>query len=150
MYHGVRSQLVTFTSVLFEIHAFLASHPTETLLVSLKEEVPPLHALFPELVWSALQPHVDKFWFLSSRLPNLGEVRGRAMVMPRFPITVEHGLWDNGVGLKPETWPDNRPEGFEITCGEADVRVQDWYGVSSILKVAEKLEVVSKTTGARH
>lgn len=143
MYHGVRNQVAHFTSILTEIHTFLSLHPTETLLVSLKEEVPPIDPLFSELVWSALQPHVDKYWFLSSRLPKLGEVRGRAMIMPRFPITVEEGLWDRGVGLKPDTWPDDLPEGFEVECGEARVRVEDWYGVPSILKIPEKLEAVS-------
>lgn len=145
VYHGIQNQRALFTSILSEIHTFLSQHPSESLLVSLKEEVPPIHPDFAELVWDALAPHVDQYWFLETRLPTLGEIRGRGMIMPRFLIPdPQPGLWDKGVGLKLESWPDNNPAGFELGCGGDSIRVQDWYGVSSILRIPDKLKVVSR------
>lgn len=142
VYHGVSNQRAHFTDVVAEIHIFLSLYSSESLLVSIKEEVPPVVPKFAELVWAALAPHVDQFWFLETRLPNLGEVRGKAMIMPRFPIDPRPGLWDKGVGMKIGGWPDDRPEGFEMKCGEERVLVQDWYGVPSVFKIPDKLEAV--------
>lgn len=144
VYHGIRTQRAHFTSVLAEIHDFLASHPSEAIHVSMQQEVPPIHPSFASLVWIAMALHVDQFWYLETRLPTLGEVRGRAILMPRFTIPEpQPGIWDKGIGLKLGSWPDNNPEGFELACGEDSIRVQDWYGVSSFLRIPEKLKVVS-------
>jgi 1-phosphatidylinositol phosphodiesterase len=142
VYHGVQSERAHFTTVLSEIHTFLSRHPSESILVSIKEEVPPIVPRFGELVWNALAPHVDRYWFLETRLPTLGEIRGRAMILPRFSTDPQSSAWDKGVGLKVDGWPDDKPEGFEVGCGEDSVNVQDWYGVPSVLKIPDKLEAV--------
>jgi 1-phosphatidylinositol phosphodiesterase len=107
------------------------SHPTETLILSLKQETPPFHPNFSKILYQAFQPHLEKFWYTEERIPLLGEVRGRGMLLTRFDRDgnggVEEGGWGEGLGIHPYTWPDSRKEGFEWFCGDVTVRTQDWW-----------------------
>lgn len=67
------------------------------------------------------------------------------MIIPRFSIQSSPGIWDKGVGLNLDSWPNDVPEGWDIKCGEEEIRVQDWYGVPSVFKIPEKLEAVCRT-----
>ncbi|WVQ85619.1 hypothetical protein IAT38_007785 [Cryptococcus sp. DSM 104549] len=144
MYHGPRSQRSSLTALLKVLHAFLTAHPTETLLLSLKQETPPWHSAFSERVHTAFSPYLEKFWFLEERIPLLGEVRGKGMLLTRFDRDKEtEGQWPEGMGVHPSRWPDSRREGFDWDCGGTQVRTQDWYRVKTFLQIPEKFEAIT-------
>jgi 1-phosphatidylinositol phosphodiesterase len=126
VYHGPRPQRSSLAVLLSALHDFLSAHPTETLVMSIKEESPPFHPRFSALVYQAFRPYEDKFWFLEERVPTLGEVRGKGLLMTRFDLNEGDEGWPNGMGLHPYTWPDSRKEGFEWNCAGTTVRTQDW------------------------
>jgi 1-phosphatidylinositol phosphodiesterase len=140
VYHGPRPQRSSLPLLLATLHTFLFSHPTETLILCLKEETPPTHPRFAALVYTAFEPHSDK-WVFENRIPKLGEVRGKGILMTRFDATP--GSWETGLGIHPSTWPDSRPEGFTWDCAGTEVRTQDWYRVKTFLQIPEKFKVVS-------
>ncbi|WVQ71144.1 hypothetical protein IAR50_000669 [Cryptococcus sp. DSM 104548] len=145
MYHGPQSQRSSLVALLSVLHAFLTAHPTETLILCLKEESPPFHPSFSARVYSAFEPYIERYWFLEERIPKLGEVRGKGMLMTRFDRDVEEGegQWPGGMGIHPSMWPDSRKEGFEWDCGGTRVRTQDWYRVHTFLSIPEKFEAIT-------
>ncbi|KAK8865752.1 hypothetical protein IAR55_000899 [Kwoniella newhampshirensis] len=147
MYHGPRPQRSSLTSLLSVLHAFLTAHPTETLILCLKQETPPFHPQFSSLVYKAFKPYIGDFWFLKERIPALGEVRGKGMLMTRFdrdgsPVDKMEDEWAEGMGIHPSTWPDSRRDGFEWDCNGTTVRTQDWYRVKTFLSIPEKYEAI--------
>jgi 1-phosphatidylinositol phosphodiesterase len=126
VYHGPRPQRSSLAILITALNAFLLSHPTETLILSLKEESPPWHPHFSSLVYSAFTPYLDRFWFLEERIPALGEVRGKGLLMTRFEKNEGDDGWKGGMGIHPSRWPDSRSEGFEWNCAGTRVRTQDW------------------------
>ena len=127
VYHGPRPQRSSLAHLLTTIHAFLSSHPTETLLLCLKEEIPPgtTNPNFSKLVYAHFEPFFEKYWFLENRIPTLGEVRGKGMVLTRFDSTGDDGWEKVGMGVR-GSWPDSRREGFTWDSGGTEVRIQDW------------------------
>ena len=123
-YHGPRPQRSNLRTLLETVDTFLHLHPTETVLLSIKEESPPFHPHFSSLVYQAFIPHLAR-WFLGDRIPTLGEVRGKGMLVSRFDRQGEKE-WLEGMGAHPSTWPDSRREGFEWFCAGTRVRTQDW------------------------
>ncbi|KAL7423787.1 hypothetical protein Q5752_001371 [Cryptotrichosporon argae] len=145
MYHGMRPQRSTFPVLLRTVDAFLAAHPSETLLMSLKEE-DDAHPLFATHVRRDLERHRAR-WFLDERVPALGEVRGRAMLLSRFDGDAH---WSRKLGIHPTTWPDSRRDGFEWDCHGTPVRTQDWYRIATFLRIPEKAAVLqTHLAGAR-
>ncbi|WVR05714.1 hypothetical protein IAU60_002738 [Kwoniella sp. DSM 27419] len=143
MYHGPRPQRSSLTLLLTVLHEFLDKHPTETLILSLKEESPPSHPNFSARIYQAFKPFLSR-WFLEERIPTLGEVRGKGMLLTRFDRDKdEDGGWDEGMGIHPSRWPDSRLEGFEWDCHGTTVRTQDWYRVHTFLQIPEKFEAIT-------
>lgn len=91
--------------VLGQCYAFLEEHPTETVLVSVKQE----HGAeavsdFERLLFNAILIKPDK-WLLTSSIPTLGEARGRLVLLRRFEDAANLGasagipfLWDDQGG----------------------------------------------------
>lgn len=150
VYHGKVSQRDTFASVLSTISTFLLDHPSESLMIALKEEVPPLHPSFSVLVRDELSKYTHAFdhltrpddpsssgnagisttgekpdqFFLESRVPTLGETRGKAIIVSRF--TQEPKDWGDQVGLHPE-WRDNSKTGTDWKAQDGTlISIQDW------------------------
>lgn len=66
-------------------------------------------------------------WFLENRIPNLGEVRGKVIMLSRFGG--DGAGWDNrleGMGIHPPTWPDSLKSGFSYQLKDTTVRMHDW------------------------
>jgi len=139
VYHGPRPQRSNLRALLDTLHLFLTTHPTETLILSIKEEIPPFHPHFSCRIYEAFKPYLSR-WFLEERIPTLGEVRGRGILLTRFERQDEDE-WPEGMGIHPSTWPDSRREGFEWVCGGTRVRTQDWYvHCSSIIYTVSLME----------
>ncbi|KIR56088.1 hypothetical protein I315_01153 [Cryptococcus gattii Ru294] len=143
LYHGPSFQRSSLPVLLDVLQSFLSSHPTETIILCLKEESPPFHPSFSALVYAAFKDRLEDFWFLEERIPKLGEVRGKGMLMTRFDRDeIPDGQWPNGMGIHPSRWPDSRIEGFDWNCGGTQVRTQDWYRVKTFLQIPEKFGVI--------
>lgn len=87
VYHGSWNQGSTFQQALTALVEFLQSHPTETVILSVKDEV--RHEDFSRLVWLDMAKY-DGMWFLENRVPILGEVRGKAILLTRFWASKSH------------------------------------------------------------
>ncbi|WWC66582.1 uncharacterized protein I206_100485 [Kwoniella pini CBS 10737] len=143
MYHGPRPQRSTLSILLQVLHNFLETHPTETLILSIKQETPPWHPDFSTILYKAFQPFLDK-WFLEERIPTLGEVRGKGLLLTRFDKDKDGDeSWQKGMGIHPYTWPDSRKEGFEWNCEGTAFRIQDWYRVHTFLEIPEKFDAIT-------
>lgn len=126
-YHGIRPERSTLQHELSTLSAFLRAHPSETLVVSIKEETPPWDVSFSRLVYEAFtEPAWRDLWRFDDGVPVLGQVRGRGTVFSRFDQGDEPRTWPQGMGIHPTTWPDSRREGFEWDCHGTTVRTQDW------------------------
>jgi 1-phosphatidylinositol phosphodiesterase len=104
--------------------AFLAEHPRETIVMSLKEESTPtgntkgvsFESRFAEYV----AEHPD-LWYLNNVIPTLGQVRGKIVLFRRFPVLP--GL-SNLLGINAYPFKDNKT--FTID-GPPELIIQDGY-----------------------
>ncbi|KAH8117630.1 PLC-like phosphodiesterase [Phellopilus nigrolimitatus] len=149
-YHGICPQKTPFQDVLAVTRAFLTDSRTshETIIMSIKQEdfatTPPAQfsTLVHDEIYSA-QGGAD-MWFLEDRIPSLGEVRGKVIMLSRFGG--DGAGWENGLegmGIHPTTWPDSSKAVFEWTCKDTVVRTSDWYNITSILSIPEKMTLAT-------
>lgn len=91
---------------LTEIYTFLENNPSETVLVSFKQEGALLNWDYEndEFAKVLFQKYIAKSrrkWYLSTNIPNLGDSRGKIVLIRRFPIK-EKGEYSN-LGI-PSIW----------------------------------------------
>lgn len=125
-FHGIYPQRSPFTSILDTLYQFLTADEgsSECIVVSIKQE-DTASPLFTSLVHSEIAASLggNDIWFTeSNRIPTLGEVRGKCVLLSRFGE-----LGGEALGIHPDRWPDSQKDGFEWNCGETLVRVSDWY-----------------------
>lgn len=126
-----------FRHLLDEILKFLSENPSETVLLSLKREGTG-NATDAQLS-SILKKHYTNLqhWYTEPRIPNLGEVRGRIVLMRRFALA-DHlkGEWQGrGWCLNAENWAYNTPN-----CNYGDVCVQDFCEVLETENIDKKIQ----------
>ncbi len=124
-YHGIFPQRTPWSAILDDLRRFLSEQPTETVVVSLKQED------VGQEQWNKLLVEgIEKsqrgwgMWFIDGRLPKLGEVRGKCVMFSRFGPVGYPG--EKGWGIHPTTWPNSLKGSFEWNCGDTIVRTQDW------------------------
>lgn len=126
IFHGAIDQRQTFDQVLDTMIGFLDAHPEETLLVSVNEEgVPADNTRSFETTFGTYIARTAAHWSLDTRVPALGDVRGKLVLFRRFPITMPP------LGIDATAWPDNSPVAFSVVSGDANLRIQDAYVVTS-------------------
>ncbi|KAH9890607.1 PLC-like phosphodiesterase [Cubamyces lactineus] len=150
-YHGIYPQNTPFQTILAAVHEFLTAPPScrETLVMSIKQEdfaKTPL-PFFSKLVHDEIMrgPGGREMWFLENRIPKLGEVRGRVVMLSRFGGNGDE--WEDGLeglGIHPTAWPDSSREWFTWTLKGTLVRTQDWYNIPSFLSIPEKTELATR------
>ncbi|KAJ3981218.1 PLC-like phosphodiesterase [Lentinula detonsa] len=150
-YHGKYPEKMPFQTILSAIYAFLTSPVScrETIVMSLKQED---YAVTPPPVFSRLvREEFAKsaggldILFLENRIPKLGEVRGKVVLLSRFGG--DGAEWENGLeglGIHPTTWPDSKKDGFTWECKDVHVRTHDWYAIPSFLYIPEKVSLATK------
>ena len=150
-FHGTWPQQTPFFEILNDVYDFLKSPvgQTESIIMSIKQEdgelTPP--GVFSQMVrnaiifgpgggWVGLKTvgsNVNQgMWFLENRIPTLGEVRGKVVLLSRFGA--DGSAWPEGlegIGIHPKAWPDSRKEGFEWDLKGTRVKTHDWYVVTS-------------------
>ncbi|KAL5533395.1 hypothetical protein ACEPAF_5171 [Sanghuangporus sanghuang] len=149
-HHGIMPEKTSFQNVLSIAHAFLTDQRTckETIVMSIKQEdfntTPPSE--FSKLVHDEIYGGAGgrDMWFLEDRIPQLGEVRGKVIMLSRFGG--DGSGWENGLegmGIHPTTWPDSLKEGFQWTCKDTLVRTSDWYNIPSFFSIPDKVSLAT-------
>lgn len=123
IHHGAIYQNLNFDDVLNACYAFLESHPSETIIMSVKEEHDPSNTTrsFESTFDSYVQKNPSK-WNLGTNIPTLGEVRGKIRLLRRFSTQAAKGI-------NATSWADNTT--FEINNPGAQIKVQDYYKVTN-------------------
>lgn len=125
------SEKITFADVMNNCLAFLNKNPTETILVSIKEDDGRNGDVFYESFHTQfIAPNKDR-WFLENRFPTLGECRGKLVLLRRCSLGNMQTKEDQGLDFS--HWPDqgNRESSEPKTCdmhnGLTKTIVQDRY-----------------------
>ncbi|KAF4554862.1 Hypothetical protein D9617_3g019310 [Elsinoe fawcettii] len=125
MVHGRALLSRSLASCLETLYAFLASHPSEALIVQLKQDRAPEDSSLPfqEAVWNLLLPQAER-WRWAPTTPILGELRGKIQLLRRFPGPPYRGI-------DVQRWMDNPERPFTIrTWSGTELVVQDHYNPS--------------------
>lgn len=126
-----------FRPLVKEIQQFLAANPSETMILSVKREGPGEST--DKQLGEILKDHYTnpKQWFTEPRIPKLGEVRGRIVLMRRFELSGRlKGEW-NGKGwcLNANDWAYNTPN-----HAAGDICVQDFCEVMEKDTIDRKIQ----------
>ena len=115
--HSFVDQKASFTNVLNTVESFIESHPSEFIIMSVKEEVILKNKIsFDECVKNYLSKPI---YYLENDLPNkLGDVRGKVVLLSRYK--------GSSVGIPAFTgWKDSKT--FTLPN---DIYVQDTYRIT--------------------
>lgn len=123
IYHSFINQELLYESLLDDIYAFLDSHPSEAIIFSIKEESEPRGASIAtnELIEQIYYRNLSR-WYLEKDIPNLGELRGKIMLLSRYD--------NNSVGLNLyDNWKDSST--FDLNNDGVNFHVQDEYRLNN-------------------
>jgi chitinase len=114
---------------------FLKANPRECILMQIKPEYTPAdNRLTFQGVFDNYMKGLENFFYLDDRVPTLGEVRGKIVIVRRFEV--DPGTSAHGRGLNPSPWPDNHTGSFTSSYSASDgnpvtFQIQDHYEVSN-------------------
>ncbi|KAL5365637.1 PLC-like phosphodiesterase [Aspergillus floccosus] len=133
-----------FRDLMHEVNDFLEHNPSETLVISLKREGPGTHT--DQQLSRIINDHYarpNSRWYTNPKIPTLGEVRGKVVLMRRFDI-LEH-LKDihegKGWGINATGWADNCAH---ASCPSGQVCIQDFYEVMETQNIEQKIQYVTE------
>ncbi|MBV8328234.1 phosphatidylinositol-specific phospholipase C [Chryseobacterium sp.] len=123
IHHGAIYQNLNFDDVLNACYSFLESHPSETIIMSVKEEYDASNTTrsFEKTFDSYVQKKPSR-WNLGTNIPTLGNIRGKIQLLRRFSA-------ETAKGINATSWADNTT--FEINNNGAPMKVQDYYKVTN-------------------
>ena len=123
IYHGIVYQNHKFDHVLEEVDKFLADNPSETIIMSIKKEgadTGSTRSFEQTLMWYMEESHAEERWYTGTTIPDLGDVRGKIVLLRRFAAdTIE--------GIDTDSWQGTAPPRIELPTGS--IRIQDHYSV---------------------
>ncbi|GAB7340440.1 hypothetical protein MBLNU457_6871t1 [Dothideomycetes sp. NU457] len=125
MVHGTALLGQTLLSVLETMYAFLASHPSEGLMVQIKQDRRPESSdtTFVPALWSLLDSQ-PQYWRTFPTTPTMAELRGKIQLFRRFDGPPYRGI-------DVSRWLDNPAKPFVIhTWAGVQVVIQDHYNPS--------------------
>ena len=103
---ALSSDSLLLDAVLADCYAFLAAHPTETVLFAVKQEHGDESVSAFETLLDAYVSENEGFWLLTDSVPALGEARGRLVLLRRYEDAAGLGaragipfLWENQNGF---------------------------------------------------
>ncbi|WP_188316034.1 phosphatidylinositol-specific phospholipase C [Chitinophaga agrisoli] len=123
IYHGAIYQKQDLDAVLAACSTFLDKHPSECIIVSIKEEYHPANNTrsFEATFGDYAQRYAGK-WYLGTTVPPLEQVRGKIVLLRRFEAR-------RPIGIDASGWSRNST--FTINNGDTPLRVQDEFVVPS-------------------
>ncbi|KAF2967216.1 hypothetical protein GQX73_g6377 [Xylaria multiplex] len=132
-----------FKDLVDTVYSFLDANPSEAIIMSVKREGTgrgtdqKLSKLLKERFYS------EKRWYTEPRIPKLGQVRGKIILLRRHAndesLNSEWG--GRGWGLDGSVWPDNCEDG---RVGSGIARVQDFYEIDQSTNIQKKIELARK------
>jgi 1-phosphatidylinositol phosphodiesterase len=130
-----------FKDMMDVVYQFLESNPSETIIMSIKREGTG-KGTDQDLSKYLKHSYIDKDgkrWYTDPKIPALGQVRGRVVLMRRFGLNDElkKAHEGRGYGIDAAQWPDNCEDG---KCGGGHIHVQDFYEVSETDNVQKKID----------
>lgn len=142
--HGVFPISLTgpkkFRGLVKEVKEFLKANPSETVIVSLKREGAgdATDEQLSQILRDLYTGGDTKTWYTEPRVPRLGEVRGKIVVMRRFALSerIKSEWQGRGWCLNAENWAYNTPD-----CTYGDVRVQDFCEVLETENIDKKVSL---------
>ena len=88
--HAVAKLGLTLWDVVLDCRDFLRESPSECILFSLKKELEDERSVFSfEQAFCAILKKDCSIWFMENQLPTLDEVRGKLVLLRRFPLLSE-------------------------------------------------------------
>lgn len=136
-----------FRDLVDVVQAFLEANPSETVIMSLKREGvgPATDQQLSKILHNHYATEPAK-WFTENRIPILGEVRGKIIIIRRFFVDESLKEENNGKGwcIDAESWPDNCIDGV---CSSGEIRVQDFYEVGESINIEKKITYASDQLG---
>lgn len=132
--HGPIYQARKLDYILDECYSFLEENPTETIIMSVKEDfsLGGSGKKFNSLVEKYISERSDR-WFTENRLPLLGEVRGKIVLFNRYNR-------DSDLGISTAKWIDN--ESFKNIQQSFSLHVQDYYHIEKVEDKWEQAEAL--------
>ncbi|HDR3490505.1 phosphatidylinositol-specific phospholipase C [Bacillus wiedmannii] len=120
MYHGIVNQKAMFEDVLKEAIQFLKDHPTETILMRLKEETTPESGSlsFEEILKKYKDLNSSYFWDSSPvptskrNNPTLGDIRGQIVILQNFTASQQYGINYDSLNIQDTFEIENGPDGM--------------------------------------
>lgn len=133
IHHAAFYQNMNFQDVCNACGEFLISHPSECIIMLVKEEhtadenTP--NQTFEDVFDSYIRGHED-FWYLNDSIPTLDEVRRKVVLLRRFAAN------RNPKGIDASNWRDNATFDIQIPGGTLKIQDQyapggDWVGTST-------------------
>ncbi|EED24256.1 phosphatidylinositol phospholipase C [Talaromyces stipitatus ATCC 10500] len=126
------------------VNEFLDRNPSETLIISLKREG--TGKATDEQLSRIIRDHYatpESRWYTDPRMPTLGEVRGKVVLVRRYnidePQKEEHE--GRGFGIDGSGWADNTPN---ATCPGGELCIQDFYEVLETQNIDKKIQYVNE------
>jgi len=136
IYHGMADQRLTFDAALDQIAGFLKAHPGECVLASVKEEhTAAENTRTFEATFDSYVAKAPDRWCLETRIPTLGDARGRMVLVRRFGAAAAKGI-------DASRWPDND------TFRTAQLAVQDCYQVPDVEAKWRRIETALEAARA--
>ena len=136
IHHGVVYEHLNFGGGVRDICLqFLAEHPNECIVMSIKQEYDPTGntRTFTQTFEWYLEGNRDS-WYLADTMPTLDAVRGKIVLFRRFEAPY-------ALGLQALPWHDNAT--FDIS-NTVQMSVQDQYVVPTICDIKDKWDHVEK------
>jgi 1-phosphatidylinositol phosphodiesterase len=127
LYHGSINQNLSFADSLKSLYSFLEDHPSETILLSIKEEDDAKGdtSSFESLLQKEIKKN-SSYWITDSTYPsNLGKARGKIILLSRYSSSTI------GVPLY-EGWKDSLSKGTSNTFDISSTHIQDYYKVNDV------------------
>ena len=129
-----------FRELLKDVFSFLDNSPGETVIMSIKREGTgnATDAQLSRILKDHYASDMSR-WFTAPRIPELGEVRGKVVLIRRFGVEdrLRQEWGGAGWGIDAENWEDNTPN---ATCPGGDICVQDFYEVLDTVNIEKKIK----------
>ncbi|KAI5868311.1 PLC-like phosphodiesterase [Durotheca rogersii] len=129
-----------FKDMLDVIYSFLEANPSEALVMSVKREGTGRGT--DQDLSKILKDHFYEGarWYTEPRIPKVGEVRGKIVLLRRHVNDPSlDGEWGGrGWGLDGSVWPDNCADAM---LGSGIARLQDFYEVEHPRNIPDKIEL---------
>ncbi len=120
MLHEIVPQAIFFDEVLKICYEFLKENPSETIIMSLKQEAGENREEFIEYVEKTVSKNAD-MWYTENKIPALSQVRGKIVLLNRYEKAVTE------FGISTDYWVSN--EAFTVENEDFTLHVQDYYCV---------------------